>query len=123
VAEGRYQPRLLAGSSPPRWAVNDTVEDVLVREGKGHQRRTWTTGDERRVREEARRLNALDRPKQPAPNRTRPCPSCGEERSILFGFPRGPEQPCRRCLFGPRPRARFVQGGAPGMGRLHGKRR
>jgi hypothetical protein len=50
------------------------------------------------------------------------CAKCGE-RQALTAFPYGINRWCRRCLFGPKPRVRFVQGGAPGMGKKHGKRR
>jgi hypothetical protein len=50
------------------------------------------------------------------------CRRCGV-RQKLDRFPRGLRRPCHDCLFGPRPRLRFVQGGAPGMGKKHGKRR
>jgi hypothetical protein len=55
--------------------------------------------------------------------RTSTCKSCGQERPTYTAFPRGVRKPCRVCLYGPPPRARFVSGGAPGMGKRHGKRR
>jgi hypothetical protein len=117
MAEIRYQPRRIAGKL---WAIHDLREDNLVRVGRGPARRPWR-GSRAEAEAEASRLNERQpgAGQEPAPRYT--CRKCGDELK-LTAFPRGLRQPCRRCLFGPPPRVRFVGGGAPGMGKRHGKR-